>query len=133
MSINCDPTVVLDVLNQTGMKHVIQFKHLGVFIDNRGRATYEDNIRPLEASLRGLINSFSTSQSTPLGRSLYAKFLLASKYVHRLQCCVFEDEESFQILTRTLWTNLKEASTTRGQENGVDGHCANCLEDPEHT
>ena len=110
MSINCDPTVVLDVLNQTGMKHVIQFKHLGVFIDNRGRATYEDNIRPLEASLRGLINSFSTSQSTPLGRSLYAKFLLASKYVHRLQCCVFEDEEATELkrlVVSATWTRVR--------------------------
>ena len=28
---------------------------------------------------------------------------------------------------------MKEASTARGRENGVNGRCANCLDDQEHT
>ena len=40
---------------------------------------------------------------------------------------------SFQILTRTLWTNMKEANSAFGWENGANGRCANCLDDLEHT
>ena len=62
-----------------------------------------------------------------------ANFVRAFECVHRTCLLPSIQWTSFQILTRTLWTNLKEASTTRGYENGVVGHCANCLEVPEHT
>ena len=40
---------------------------------------------------------------------------------------------STQVLTRTLWTRVKESNTARGIENGVDGTCMNCLDDSENT
>ena len=40
---------------------------------------------------------------------------------------------SFQILTRTLWTNLKESKTNRAIVNGNLGHCLNCFSADEST
>ena len=40
---------------------------------------------------------------------------------------------STQVLTRTLWTKVKESNTSRGIEQGTDGTCMNCLDDIENT
>ena len=40
---------------------------------------------------------------------------------------------SLQILTRTLWTNLKESNTARGEAAGNTGLCANCFNGVEST
>ena len=74
------------IVRETGMKKVYKIKHLGVIINSNGDVTYEDNILPIEDAIRQIIQTLSTSASTPIGRSLFSRFLLASKYIHRLHC-----------------------------------------------
>ena len=74
------------IVRETGMKKVQKIKHLGVIINSNGDVTYEDNILPIENAIRQIIQTLSTSASTPIGRSLFSRFLLASKYIHRLHC-----------------------------------------------
>ena len=62
-----------------------------------------------------------------------AAFIRAFETVRRTCLLPSIQWTSFQILTRTLWTNLKEANTARGRENGTVERCANCLDDIEHT
>ena len=80
-------------------------KHLGVIIKSNGGVTYEDNILPIETAIRQIIRTLSSSTSTPIGRSLFSRFLLSSKYIHRLHC--MSDAEQFykpqKVKTSQVW------------------------------
>ena len=67
------------------MKRVNTLKHLGVHIDNQGNLPHDKNILPLTNTMEKIADSFNSSMCTPLGRSIYAKYLLGSKYLHRVQ------------------------------------------------
>ena len=87
------------------MKKVYKMKHLGVIINSNGEVTYEGNILPIENGIRQIIQTLSTSTSTPIGRLLFSRFLLASKYIHRLHC--MSDAEQFtdlqKLITSQVW------------------------------
>ena len=84
LAINC-PQQTIDQLQGLGMKRVSRLKHLGVIIEESGEVLEEHNFQPIVDKLETIATRFKTSGSTPIGRSLYAKFLLGSRYVHRLQ------------------------------------------------
>ena len=85
MAINCSQNEVNNLIARTGMVRVDRMKHLGVIIHESGEAREEDNIRPVVENMNAIADRYSTVGSTPIGRALYATFLLASRYVHRLQ------------------------------------------------
>ena len=85
MTINCDENEVQRLLATTGMKRTYHLKHLGLIINTQGQVTHDQNIGPVERNMEAIAETYNTSQSTPLGRAIYAKYLLASKYIHRIQ------------------------------------------------
>ena len=93
------------IVRATGMKKVSKMKHLGVVINSNGEVKYEDNILPIENAIRQIIQTLSTSISTPIGRALFSRFLLASKYIHRLHC--MSNAEDFtdlqKLITSQVW------------------------------
>ena len=68
------------------MKKVSKMKCLGVIIKSNGEVTYEDNILPIETAIRQIICTLFSLTYTPIRRSLFSRFLLSSKYIHRLHC-----------------------------------------------
>ena len=44
-------------------------------------------------TMKGIAKTLSTVTSMPLGRALYAKYLIASKYIHRIQNYDFSHDE----------------------------------------
>ena len=61
-------------------------------------------------------DSLDTVTSTPLGRSIYAKFLLASRYVHRIQNFTFSDEQLSQLrdaVLKATWTRHRIGTDTQ--------------------
>ena len=93
------------IVRATGMKKVTKMKHLGVVMDSNGEVKYEDNIRPIENAIRQIIRTLSTSTSTPIGRALFSRFLLASKYIHRLHCMSNAEEftDLQKLITSQVW------------------------------
>ena len=73
------------LIRETGMKRVTTLKHLGIQIDSAGMLLHEKNIVPLITVMDKIADSFNSSMASTLGRSIYAKFLLSSKYLHRIQ------------------------------------------------
>ena len=67
------------------MKRVQTLKHLGLMINEEGMLPRERNIDPIVDTMRGIAKTLNTVTSKPLGRALYAKYLIASKYIHRIQ------------------------------------------------
>ena len=58
---------------------------------------------------------YKTSQSSPLERALYAKYLLASKYVHRLQKMTLSDHHLTSLCDSVLqmtWTRANPDDDT---------------------
>ena len=107
MPVKCDQNVIDDLIQATGMRLVNKTKHLGIWIDENGNIQAEDNIKPIKEKLDKLVNTYSTSLSTPLGRSLYAKYILSSRYIHVTMNRILEDEEARKLkksLTQMTWT-----------------------------
>ena len=114
MAVNCDQNIVNDLIQETGMRLVRKTKHLGIVIDENGDIKAEDNIDPIQDKLNKLANTYSTSLSTPIGRSLYGKYLMASRYIHVTTNRMMEDEIARKLkksLTQMTWTK------NRGNEN----------------
>ena len=60
-------------------------------------------------------DSYNSSLSSPLGRSIYAKFLLSSKYLHRIQNFHFSDsqlEELRKTVLKLTWTRARPQEDT---------------------
>ena len=93
MALNCHATDIQRIVQQTGMKKVKVMKHLGLKISSSGELSYDDNIALVQAAMDTISDSFSTTTSMPLGRSLYAKFLLSSRFLHKIQNFSFTDNQ----------------------------------------
>ena len=109
LAINC-PQETIDQMQNLGMKRVSRMKHLGVIIEETGEVLEEQNFQPIIDKMEAIAARFVTSGSTPLGRSLYAKFLLGSRQVHRLQNGMLSDQSMEQITNAMLhmtWTKAR--------------------------
>ena len=84
------------------MKRTHQLKHLGLIINTLGDVTHDQNIEPVKHNMDAIADSYNTSQSTPLGRAIYAKYLLASKYIHRIQNTVINPTQFFELQSTIL-------------------------------
>ena len=110
LPINCRDDDIATLLQATGMKRVTVLKHLGIHIDTDGCLPHAKNIAPLATIMNKIADSFNSSLSTPIGRSLYAKFLLGSKYLHRIQNFHFsmdQLEDLRKSVLRLTWTRAR--------------------------
>ena len=115
MDINCEEGIIQEIINETGMTRCNKFKHLGLVIDNLGKLPNEDNIQPIIRKMKRLSNTLNTDTSSPLGRAIYANFLLASRYVHKLQNLM----PSMQV-RKELWDEILNLTWTKhriGEDN----------------
>ena len=115
MAFNCREDDVQRLVTSTGMKRVTTLKHLGLRINNNGELSHIDNIEPIKAAMETIADSLSTATCTPLGRSLYAKFLLSSRYLHRIQNFSFSELQLSNLRTTILkltWTRHRVGTDT---------------------
>ena len=109
----------MPIVDETGMKRVNSIKHLGLIINENGELTHEANIAPILTAMDRIADSLSTNSSTPLGRAIYAKFLLASRYLHKIQNFDFTEnqlEDLRKVVLRLTWTRHRmgtDSSSTR--------------------
>ena len=82
LPVNCSNEILEPLVQQSGMKLVQETRHLGININAQGLLLRESNVQPILDKLEQIANRYSTCLSTPIGRALYAKFLLGSRYVH---------------------------------------------------
>ena len=124
LTVNCNEDEVARLIDTTGMKRVNTLKHLGLHIDADGSLPHDKNIAPLLRTMDSLADSFNSNLSTPLGRSIYAKFILCSKYLHRIQNFHFTNqqlEELRDAALRLTWTRSRP-----GEDNtSIRVHIAN--------
>ena len=122
LAVNCDEGMIDYLVSQTGMKRVQKLKHLGVWINEDGDATEEDNIMPVLETIRGIEKRFNTAGSSPIGRVLYAKFLLGQRYVHRLQNVELSDdmaEELCKVMRKMTWTRARMTDNQVGMRTHI--------------
>ena len=115
MAVNCNEIDIQRVVDETGMKRVTSIKHLGLTINEDGLLTHEANIAPIQNAMDKIADSLSTNSSTPLGRAIYAKFLLASRYLHKIQNFDFADdqlEDLRKAVLRLTWTRHRMGTDT---------------------
>ena len=115
MAINCSEIEVQRLILATNMRRVTTLKHLGLLINDEGLLSHADNIAPVQAAMEKIADSFTTVSSTPLGRSLYAKFLLSSRYLHKIQNFDFTTlqlEELRKSVLRLTWTRHRIGTDT---------------------
>ena len=123
MAINCDPNRIQALLEATNMKQVEVLKHLGIHIDSEGNLPHDTNIAPLKRNMDKIAESFNSALSTPIGRALYGKFLLSSKYIHRIQNFHFQPNELEALRKSALkltWTRAR----MKEDNNSVRTHIA---------
>ena len=80
LAVNCDDAMIDRLVSQTGMKRVRKLKHLGVWVDENGEATEDENIMPVLETIQKIEKRFNTAGSSPIGRVLYAKFLMGQMF-----------------------------------------------------
>ena len=115
LAINCNPDDVARLIAATNMKSVTTLKHLGLLINSDGLVTHEDNIVPIQNAMDKIADSLSTVSATPLGRSIYAKFLLSSRYLHKIQNFDFTPQQLDDLRTTVLrltWTRHRIGTDT---------------------
>ena len=115
MAVNCDEAEVERLITATGMRRVNTLKHLGLLINHEGLLLHEDNIQPIQRAMQRISNSFNTVSSTPLGRAIYAKFLLSSRYIHKIQNFSFSQQQLEDLREEVLkltWTKHRMGSDT---------------------
>jgi hypothetical protein len=103
------------LIQATEMRRVTTLKHLGLLINSDGQLSHADNIAPIQAAMDRIADSFTTVSSTPLGRSLYAKFLLSSRYLHKIQNFDFTSpqlDELRKSVLRLTWTRHRIGTDT---------------------
>ena len=107
MAVNCREEDINRLINETQMRRVSSIKHLGLRINEQGQVPHESNIAPIERAMNKIGDSFTTVSSSPLGRAIYAKFLLASRYLHKVQNFEFSQEQLSSLrdsVLRLTWT-----------------------------
>ena len=115
LAINVSEADIQRLVNETGMKHTQYLKHLGLYIDSSGNLPHEKNIAPLVEKMSQISSSYSNTCATPLGRSIWAKYLICSKYLHRLQNYNFSHEELSELRKTALemtWTRSRAHDDT---------------------
>lgn len=115
LPVNCREDDIVRLLAATNMKRVTVLKHLGIHIDSNGNLPHDKNIAPLQQAMEKISDSYNSSLSSPLGRSIYAKFLLSSKYLHRIQNFHFSDsqlEELRKTVLKLTWTRARPQDDT---------------------
>ena len=115
LPVNCREDDIARLLSATNMKRVAVLKHLGIHIDSNGSLPHNKNIAPLQQAMEKIADSFNSSLSSPLGRSIYAKFLLSSKYLHRIQNFHFSEihlEELRKTVLKLTWTRTRPQDDT---------------------
>ena len=68
--------------------------------------------------------TYNTALSTPLGRAIWAKYLISSKYIHRIQNAVFSEEQLVSLREAALlltWTRAR----IHDDSNSIRTHIAN--------
>ena len=124
LAINCSQTDIDRLVNATGMKHTNVLKHLGLHISPDGSLSHQDNIEPLRQVMIKTAETYNTALSTPLGRAIWAKYLISSKYIHRIQNAVFSEEQLVSLREAALlltWTRAR----IHGDSNSIRTHIAN--------
>ena len=53
---------------------------IGVWVDENGEATEDENIMPVLETIQKIEKRFNTAGSSPIGRVLYAKFLMGQMF-----------------------------------------------------
>ena len=107
LPINCTDEVIDPLIQQSGMQLVQETKHLGLRINNRGLLTKESNVQPIIDKMNKIATQYSTCLSTPLGRALYARFLLGSRSVHLTMNRHMSEDEALEFRESVLqmtWT-----------------------------
>ena len=122
LAVNC-PQNTIDELCGIGMKHVQRLKHLGVIIEQSGEVLEEQNFGPIIEKMESIGARYSTSASTPIGRALYAKFLLGSRYVHRLQNGLIGEQTCQHMTEALLYMTWTRARMTE-EQTGYRAHIA---------
>ena len=115
LTVNCDEAEVQRLIGATGMRRVTQLKHLGLTINDKGEMQYDTNFAPIQGSMERIAEQYTTSQSSPLGRAIYAKYLLASKYIHRMQNAVLGEHilnELHDTIINMTWTRARPSENT---------------------
>ena len=115
MTLNCSEEDIQRLLQATNMRRVTTLKHLGLLINDEGQLAHADNIAPVQTAMEKIADSFTTVSSTPLGRCLYAKFLLSSRYLHKIQNFDFtapQLEELRKSVLRLTWTRHRVGTDT---------------------
>ena len=122
MAVNCNEREIAQLVAETQMKHVTQMKHLGVIINDEGIVGEEQNIQPIIEKMEEIANQYRTSGSTPIGRSLYATFLLCQRYVHRLQNSILTEqmkEDMNSAIQAMIWTKGRYAEDQAGYRSHI--------------
>ena len=124
LAINCSQLDIDRLVNATGMKHTNVLKHLGLHISPDGSLSHQDNIEPLRQVMIKTAETYNTALSTPLGRSIWAKYLISSKYLNRIQNAVFSEEQLVSLREAALlltWTRARP----HDDSNSIRTHIAN--------
>ena len=72
-----------------------------------------------------IANGFNTNMSTPLGRALYAKYLLCSRYLHVIQNYIFTEhqfDEFWKVIRLMTWTRARPKLNTHSTRVHISQH-----------
>ena len=115
MAINCEEVDVQRIINETQMRRVSAIKHLGLVINDQGDLAHDSNIAPIEGAMNRIADSLTTLSSSPLGRAIFAKFLLSSRYLHKIQNYEFSHEQLVHLREAVLkltWSRHRMGTDT---------------------
>ena len=95
------------------MRHVESLRHLGITINSKGEMPNELNIEPIELKLAQIKERVSSIHSTPIGKSIYTKFLLSSTMVHIIaQMSDHSRLENIEnVVVKSVWTRSHLSTT----------------------
>ena len=121
MAINYEEAEVHRNINETQMRRVTAIKHLGLIINDQGDLSHDSNIAPIEGAMNRIADSLTTLSSSPLGRAIFAKFILSSRYLHKVQNYEFPHEQLVKLREAVLkltWSRHRMGTdTTTSQQS----------------
>ena len=107
MTAHCNPDIVGQLIQQTGMKLTNSLKHLGLRVKADGKLDVESNLTPITRKMEAIADTYSTAMSTPIGRAIYVKYLCSSRYLHVIQNRYITEDEAKKLREAALkmaWT-----------------------------
>ena len=112
-SINCNEEDKQRFINESQMWRVTSIKHLGLLINDQGELPHETNIAPIENAMNKITDSITTLSSSPLGRAIFAKFLLASRYLQKIHNYKFSQLSNLRdAVLRLTWSRHRMGTDT---------------------